>query len=351
MMIELRNITKRYGDVTVLHDVNLAVTKGEFLTLLGPTGCGKSTLLRILAGFVTPTSGEVRIDGELVNDIPPNQRQIGLLFQSYALFPHMTVEQNVGFGLKLRGLSEAAIAAKVDEMLPMLGIAHLRRRYVSQISGGQQQRTALARTLAIEPRVLLLDEPLAALDRRLRLEMQIELKKLIARVGITTICVSHDQDEALSMSDNIALINGGKVEQLASPLELYDRPRTAFAATFLGNSNLLKGELKDDGAGCSVFISGAFRLAVPGAAAQAEATLLLRPEHLEILEEPVVGCMPGIIAFVTHFGHSIQYEVKLDSGPAFLVSAPRARNTVPLPAGARVYLAPRSASAYQLIHG
>ncbi len=350
-MIELRNITKRYGDVTVLHDVNLAVTKGEFLTLLGPTGCGKSTLLRILAGFVTPTSGEVRIDGELVNDIPPNQRQIGLLFQSYALFPHMTVEQNVGFGLKLRGLSEAAIAAKVDEMLPMLGIAHLRRRYVSQISGGQQQRTALARTLAIEPRVLLLDEPLAALDRRLRLEMQIELKKLIARVGITTICVSHDQDEALSMSDNIALINGGKVEQLASPLELYDRPRTAFAATFLGNSNLLKGELKDDGAGCSVFISGAFRLAVPGAAAQAEATLLLRPEHLEILEEPVVGCMPGIIAFVTHFGHSIQYEVKLDSGPAFLVSAPRARNTVPLPAGARVYLAPRSASAYQLIHG
>jgi ABC-type Fe3+/spermidine/putrescine transport system ATPase subunit len=158
MMIELRNITKRYGDVTVLHDVNLAVAKGEFLTLLGPTGCGKSTLLRILAGFVTPTSGEVWIDGEPVNNISPNRRQIGLLFQSYALFPHMTVEQNVGFGLKLRGLSKAAIAAKVDEMLPMLGIAHLRRSYVSQISGGQQQRTALARTLAIEPRVLLLDD-------------------------------------------------------------------------------------------------------------------------------------------------------------------------------------------------
>jgi len=350
-MIELRNITKRYGDVTVLHDVNLAVAKGEFLTLLGPTGCGKSTLLRILAGFVSPTSGEVRIDGQLINDIPPNQRQIGLLFQSYALFPHMTVEQNVAFGLKLRGLSKAAIAAKVDEMLPMLGITHLRRRYVSQISGGQQQRTALARTLAIEPRVLLLDEPLAALDRRLRLEMQVELKKLIARVGITTICVSHDQDEALSMSDNIALINSGRVEQLASPLELYDRPRTTFAATFLGNSNLLKGELKDDGAGSSVFISESFCVAVPAATACKEATLLLRPEHLEILEEPSAGCMPGMIAFVTHFGHSMQYEVKLDGGPAFLVSAPRARNTVPLPAGARVYLAPKSASAYQLIYG
>jgi ABC-type Fe3+/spermidine/putrescine transport system ATPase subunit len=152
------------------------------------------------------------------------------------------------------------------------------------------------------------------------------------------------------MSDNIALINGGRVEQIGSPLEMYDRPRTAFAATFLGNSNLLKGELKDDGAGCSVFISGSFRVAVPATSACAEATLLLRPEHLEILEQPEAGCMPGMIAFVTHFGHSIQYEVKLDGGPAFLVSAPRARNTVPLSTGARVYLAPKSASAYQLIH-
>ena len=351
MTIELRNITKRYGDVTVLDGVNLRVSKGEFLTLLGPTGCGKSTLLRILAGFVKPTHGEVLIDGVVINDLPPNQRQIGLLFQSYALFPHMTVEQNVGFGLRMRGASKAAIAAKVDEMLPMLGIAHLRKRYLSQISGGQQQRTALARTLAIEPRVLLLDEPLAALDRRLRLEMQVELKKLIARVGITTICVSHDQDEALSMSDNIALINGGKVEQLGSPLELYDRPRTPFAASFLGNSNLLKGELQEGGTGGNIFVSGSLRMPLASAQACGEATLLLRPEHLEVLEEPVDGCMPGLIVFVTHFGHSMQYEVKLDGGPAFLVSVPRARDTVPLPAGARVFVAPSSPSAYQFIQG
>jgi putative spermidine/putrescine transport system ATP-binding protein len=352
--IELREITKRYGTTTVLHGVNLSVAKGEFLTLLGPTGCGKSTLLRILAGFVQPTSGEVRIDGKVINDLPPNQRQIGMLFQNYALFPHMTVEQNVGFGLKMRGASKAAIAAKVDEMLPMLGIAHLRSRYISQISGGQQQRTALARTLAIEPRVLLLDEPLAALDRRLRLEMQVELKKLVARVGITTICVSHDQDEALSMSDTIALIQDGRVEQRGSPLDLYDRPRTSFVASFLGNSNLLKGRIEDAGEAGSIFRSESFRLPLPGPVASGDATLLLRPEHLDVRldaeQEPATGCLPGLVSFVTHFGHSIQYEVQLDAGPAFLVSLPRVRGAVSLPAGARVLLAPNSPSAYQLIH-
>jgi ABC-type Fe3+/spermidine/putrescine transport system ATPase subunit len=349
MTIQLRNITKRYGDVSVLHGVDLNVAKGEFLTLLGPTGCGKSTLLRILAGFVKPTSGEVLIDGEVINDIPPNQRQIGLLFQNYALFPHMTVEENVGFGLRVRGVPKAAIASKVDEILPMLGIEHLRRRYIHQISGGQQQRTALARTLAIEPRVLLLDEPLAALDRRLRLEMQVELKKLIARVGITTICVSHDQDEALSMSDNIALINGGKVEQFASPLELYDRPRTPFAASFLGNSNLLKGHVCDENGRESVFVSGGLRIQMPKAPA-GEATLLLRPEHLKVGLEPATGALPGLILFVTQFGHSMQYEVQLENGPMLLASIPRVRDMVPLPAGARVYLTANTSSAYQLIH-
>jgi putative spermidine/putrescine transport system ATP-binding protein len=349
MTIELRDITKQFGDVTALHRVNLTVPKGLFLTLLGPTGCGKSTLLRILAGFVKPTSGQVLIDGQVINELPPNQRQVGLLFQNYALFPHMTVEQNVGFGLKVRGLSRARIAAKLDEILPMVGIDHLRKRYPTQISGGQQQRTALARTLAIEPRVLLLDEPLAALDRRLRLEMQVELKKLISRVGITTICVSHDQDEALSMSDSIALMNSGRVEQFGSPLELYDRPRTPFAASFLGNSNLLSGQLRKETDGKTVFVAGELRIALPTAPVSDKATLLLRPEHLGIHQEALADALPGVIVFVTHLGHSVQYEVKLDAGPAFLVTVPRARDMVPLQAGARVYLAPHHPSAYQLV--
>jgi putative spermidine/putrescine transport system ATP-binding protein len=349
MTIELRDITKQFAGVTALHRVNLTVPKGLFLTLLGPTGCGKSTLLRILAGFVKPTSGQVLIDGKVINDLPPNQRQVGLLFQNYALFPHMTVEQNVGFGLKVRGLSKARISAKLDEILPMVGIDHLRRRYPTQISGGQQQRTALARTLAIEPRVLLLDEPLAALDRRLRLEMQVELKKLINRVGITTICVSHDQDEALSMSDTIALMNNGKVEQVGSPLELYDRPRTPFAASFLGNSNLLSGKVCNDADGRCLFIAGELRISLPPAPSSESATLLLRPEHLTIRQEAASDTLPGSIVFVTHLGYSAQYEVKLDAGPAFLVSVPRARDMVPLAAGARVYLAPHHPSAYQLV--
>jgi ABC-type Fe3+/spermidine/putrescine transport system ATPase subunit len=350
MTIELRDITKQFGSVTALHGVSLTVPKGLFLTLLGPTGCGKSTLLRIIAGFVKPTSGQVLIDGKVMNDLPPNRRQVGLLFQNYALFPHMTVEQNVGFGLKVRGLSKAEISARLNEILPLVGIEHLRRRYPTQISGGQQQRTALARTLAIEPRVLLLDEPLAALDRRLRLEMQVELKKLITRVGITTICVSHDQDEALSMSDSIALMNSGRVEQFGSPLELYDRPQTPFAASFLGNSNLLSGQLRREPEGGSVFVAGDLRIVLPPAPPSDNATLLLRPEHLTILQEATGDSMPGSIVFVTHLGYSVQYEVKLDAGPAFLVSVPRARDMVPLPAGARVYLAPHHPSAYQLVH-
>jgi putative spermidine/putrescine transport system ATP-binding protein len=350
MTIELRDITKKFGPVSALDSVNLTVAKGQFLTLLGPTGCGKTTLLRILAGFARPTSGQVVMDGQVINDVPPNRRHIGLLFQNYALFPHMTVAQNVRYGLRVRGLSGATISSKLDQVLPMVGIDHLRDRYPSQISGGQQQRTALARTLAIEPRVLLLDEPLAALDRRLRLEMQVELKKLITRLGITTICVSHDQDEALSMSDNIALMNSGKVEQFGAPLELYDHPRSPFAASFLGNSNLLTGQLGREVDGSSIFISGALCLSLPSAPVREKATLLLRPEHLRIFPEDSSGGLAGTISFVTHFGYSMHYEVKLDAGPAFLVSVPRGREMLPLPAGARVCIAPDSPAAYQLIY-
>ena len=349
--IELRNITKAYGSFTALDEINLTVEEGEFLTLLGPTGCGKSTLLRIVAGFVKPSSGEVLIDGDVINDVPPNQRQIGLLFQNYALFPHMTVEENVGFGLRVQGTSRTAITAKVDSVLPLLGIEKLRKRYPAQLSGGQQQRTALARTLAIEPRVLLLDEPLAALDRKLKIEMQGELKKLIARVGITTICVSHDQDEALTMSDKIALLNQGRVEQFGSPLELYDRPRTSFAAAFLGSSNLISGQILHDLFAGLVFQADEFRIPLKNCdlPEQTRVTLMLRPEHLTFDASPSEQSLPGTVDFVTQFGHSTQYEIKLDAGPVFLVSLTRGRDATPLSRGSRVFLSPDGPAAYQLI--
>ncbi len=351
-MIELRNIRKQFGSVTALHEMNLRVEEGQFVTLLGPTGCGKTTLLRIIAGFVRPTSGEVLVGGRVINDVPPNRRQIGLLFQSYALFPHMTVEGNVGFGLRARGADKETIRRKVDAVLPMVGIETLRARYPSQLSGGQQQRTALARTFAIEPRVLLLDEPLAALDRKLRLEMQVELKKMIARIGITTICVSHDQDEALTMSDRIALMNQGRIEQYGSPLDLYDRPRTSFAASFLGNSNLLRGGVVRNSEGCVFFQSGSFRVPLEESTKLSrndDVTLLLRPEHLLVGAEATSHSLSGTINFITQFGHSTLYEVALDVGPVFLVSVSRTRDMIPLRAGDHVFITPNGPSAYHLI--
>jgi len=351
MTIELRNITKAYKSVTALSEINLKLEKGQFLTLLGPTGCGKSTLLRIVAGFVRPSSGEVLIDGKVINDVPPNERQIGLLFQNYALFPHMTVEENVGFGLHVRGWKRAACRAKIDEVLSLLAIDHLRKRYPAQLSGGQQQRTALARTLAIEPRVLLLDEPLAALDRKLKLEMQVELKKLVARVGITTICVSHDQDEALTMSDKIALMNKGRIEQYGEPLELYDRPLSSFAAGFLGKSNLLTGIASRHDDETLLFESKSFRIPLfeTGISAGTALTIMLRPEHLLIREIADPASHAGEIVFATQFGYSVQYEVKLDCGPVLLVTVTRGRDVAPFPVGARVFLSLDGEAAYQII--
>ncbi len=351
MTIELRNLTKTYKSVAALSEVSLTLEKGQFLTLLGPTGCGKSTLLRIVAGFVRPSSGEVLIDGKVINEVPPNERQIGLLFQNYALFPHMTVEENVGFGLRVRGWKKAALQVKVDEVLSLLAIDHLRKRYPAQLSGGQQQRTALARTLAIEPRVLLLDEPLAALDRKLKLEMQVELKKLVARVGITTICVSHDQDEALTMSDKIALMNKGRIEQYGEPLELYDRPRSGFAAGFLGKSNLLTGVASRQNDQAVLFESKSFRIPLfeDGISAGTELTIMLRPEHLLISEISNPDSHAGEIVFATQYGYSVQYEVKLESGPVLLVTVTRGRDIKPFVIGARVFLSLDGKSAYQII--
>jgi spermidine/putrescine ABC transporter ATP-binding subunit len=354
MAIELKNITKRFGNVVALDDVSLDIRDGEFVTLLGPSGCGKTTLLRIVGGFTQPDQGEVYIDGILVNHLPPNQRPTGMVFQSYALFPHMTVEKNISFGLRMRGAARAEIQEKVKKAAALVGIDAMLNRYPGQLSGGQQQRVAVARTLAVEPSALLLDEPLAALDRKLRVGMRTELRKLVLQVGITTIFVTHDQEEALTMSDRIAVMDHGQVVQFGTPMEVYDRPRTAFIASFVGNSNLFRGTLRRDGDDQPIFEGDGLQLPLPpdfsGEVGQL-VNLLLRPEHLKLKpieagDSPEKLGVQGTITFVTLLGLAIEYEVKLDSGATIKVEVARSRNQSPLPEGARVWVAPIDTASY-----
>ena len=341
-VLELRRLSKRYGSALALDGVDLVVDEGQFVTLLGPSGCGKTTLLRSIAGFVQLTSGEVVLDGRVINDVPANQRPVGMLFQQYALFPHLTVEDNVSFGLRMRGASKAVVASKVDEFLALVEMTEYRSRYPSQLSGGQQQRVALARTLAIEPRVLLLDEPLAALDRKLRMQMRIDLKKLIDRIGITTICVTHDQDEALTMSDKVALMNDGAIVQYGDPLEIYDRPSSAFAAGFVGDANLLSGTVRRGSNGQRVFESehgDVVMLPASPSLVEGPALLLVRPEHLRVSTQPLDrGDWPGAVSFVTHLGAVTEYDVRLDAGVEVRVDTVRSGEMPTFQEGTRVYV-------------
>ncbi|MDX1413789.1 MAG: ABC transporter ATP-binding protein [Candidatus Promineifilaceae bacterium] len=354
MAIELRNITKKYGDIVALNDVSLNIENGEFVTLLGPSGCGKTTLLRIVAGFLQPDHGDVLLDGELVNHIPPNQRPTGMVFQSYALFPHMTVEKNISFGLRMRGAPKSVIDKKVIEVANLVGIEQMLNRYPNQLSGGQQQRVAVARTLAVEPSALLLDEPLAALDRKLRIGMRTELRKLVLQVGITTIFVTHDQEEALTMSDRIAVMDQGEIVQFTTPKEVYDNPKTLFVASFIGNSNLFQGILERDEESLLVFAGEDIRLALPSdfkGLVGRPVNLLLRPEHLQLKPiedkkpEERMG-VPGTITFETLLGLSIEYEVKLDSGAQLKIDMRRSRDQTPLPEGSRVWVTPIDSASY-----
>lgn len=241
--LEVRDLSKVYKDATALDQIDLTVYKGELVSLLGPSGCGKTTLLRAIAGLVDPTKGSIKIKGNEILQVPPHQRNVGFVFQSYALFPHMTVHNNVGFGLKMRGLKHAAIDAAVHRVLDVVKLRDLAHRYPGELSGGQQQRVAIARSIVLNPTLLLLDEPFAALDRALRDHMQMEVKALQRQVGITTLFVTHDQDEALRISDRIAVMNAGRIEQIDSPIELYKRPKTPFVLNFIGKSNVLSGRV------------------------------------------------------------------------------------------------------------
>jgi spermidine/putrescine transport system ATP-binding protein len=287
-MIEIRNVTRSYGPFKALDDANLTINEGEFFSLLGPSGCGKTTLLRMIAGFDTPTSGSILIDGQAMDGIPANRRPTNMVFQSYAIFPHLNVEQNVAYGLKRMKLEAAEEKRRVEEALAMVSLAGLGKRGATELSGGQRQRVALARALVMRPKVLLLDEPLSALDKKLREQMQVELRRLQKAVGITFILVTHDQYEALAMSDRIAVMFGGKIAQVAAPKEIYQRPVNRQVADFLGGMNFIRAEIVDD-AGASIVVDtlgfGRIKTEKPVAYVKngSAATVGIRPERLRVL--------------------------------------------------------------------
>ncbi|WP_102109452.1 ABC transporter ATP-binding protein [Oceaniglobus roseus] len=286
--LALSSIRKSFAANTVVKDFTLGVERGEFVSLLGPSGCGKTTVLRMIAGFETPSAGSLRIDGEDVTALPPNRRRIGMVFQSYALFPNLTVAQNVAFGLRVAGVPGPERETRVAEMLRLIGLPDLGARYPYQLSGGQQQRVALARALAVRPRVLLLDEPLSALDAKIRVSLRSEIREIQRDLGITTIFVTHDQEEALSMSDRVVVMNGGVAEQVGTPFEIYNRPRTRFVAGFVGTLNQLEAVVRDPGRGLVEIGGTTLTMSGPLAVAPGRRVrVAFRPEAIRI------GAAPG----------------------------------------------------------
>ena len=306
-LIRLRDLCMAFDDEPVLNNVNLYINDKEFLTLLGPSGCGKTTTLRIIGGFATPTSGDVLFDGVRINDVPPYQRQINTVFQKYALFPHLNVYENIAFGLRMQKLPEAEIKERVMEMLETVSLKGFEHRRPEALSGGQQQRVAIARALVNRPKVLLLDEPLAALDLKLRKDMQIELKRIQQQVGITFIYVTHDQEEALTMSDTIVVMDKGSIQQIGTPEDIYNEPKNAFVADFIGESNIIDGIMPEDNV---VQMYGRRFPCLDGGFAPNEAVdVVIRPEDIDIV--PVEqGQLTGTVTSVTFKG--MQYDIIVD---------------------------------------
>jgi putative spermidine/putrescine transport system ATP-binding protein len=317
--VELTGISKRFGATEVLRGIDLTVGRGELVCLLGPSGCGKTTLLRILAGLVQPDAGRVRIRGRDVTGVPAYERQLGLVFQSYALFPHLTVRDNVAFGLDARGIRRAEAARRIARVLELVHLGGLDRRYPRQLSGGQQQRVALARALVLNPDVLLLDEPLSNLDARLRQEVRDEIRALQQETGITTVLVTHDQEEALTMSDRIVVLQAGVIVQSGRPLDVYHAPRDLFVADFLGDANALRGRVERRGGGVVFATSRGLVVALDasrGGRPESTAILLVRPETIEIARGVAVpgGAFAGAVTAVRYRGATVDFGVRLDTG-------------------------------------
>jgi putrescine transport system ATP-binding protein len=320
-LVRFDRVTKRFGDAVAIDDLSHDILYGEFFALLGPSGCGKSTLLRLLAGFETPSAGRVLLAGEAIDAVPPHRRPVNMMFQSYALFPHLTVEGNVAFGLKQEGRSRADIAARVAEMLALVKLEPFARRKPHELSGGQRQRVALARSLVKRPQVLLLDEPLAALDKQLRAETQFELMDLQQRLGTTFVIVTHDQEEAMTVADRIAVMDRGRVVQVATPAEIYEQPNSRYVARFVGDVNLIEGRLVSTGPGGSVIESAAgvtLAMAQPvDAAAGATVWVALRPEKVRIAAAPPPAAenrVAGRVSDIAYLGNVSVYKVRLDNG-------------------------------------
>jgi ABC-type Fe3+/spermidine/putrescine transport system ATPase subunit len=335
--ILLDRIEKSFGATRVLDGCTVAVDKGTVMTLLGPSGCGKTTLLRTLAGFVEPDAGRVLLGGQDITELPPNRRQVGYVFQSYALFPHLTVAGNVAYGLKVRRLGRSEIDERVRQALELVALGPFADRYPAQLSGGQQQRVAIARVLVLRPEVLLLDEPFNALDAKLRGAMQVEVRKLIERLGITSIFVTHDQQEAMTLSDRVAVMNAGRIEQVGTPLEIYDRPRTAYVAAFIGRANIVPVDLR-----------GGRVAADPGIAAarpDGPAALVVRPENLDLEVDGEGPGWRGRVVFATPHGATVEYEVDVGEGEPLRVVAARRVGEPPVAIGAAVRLRARDPAA------
>ena len=322
--VRLERIEKSFDGITRAVDrIDLDIAAGEFFALLGPSGCGKTTTLRMIAGFETPDVGCVRVGGQDVTDMPVHKRDMGMIFQSYALFPHRTVAENVAFGLRMRRLGKSEIADRVAQALRQVALQGYENRRPAQLSGGQQQRVALARAIVIRPRVLLCDEPLAALDRKLRQSMQLELKQLQQQLGITLIFVTHDQEEAMTMSDRIAVMNAGKIDQIGSPTEIYNRPRTRFVADFIGEINLFGGVWQD-----GMFVSNGLALPAEGPMSSGSSTIAIRPERVRLTDGG--AGIPGTVRMRTFVSGQMVYRIALEQGRELTVKHADSARTWPV---------------------
>ncbi len=309
VIIDLKNISIKLGEAQILENLNMYIRDKEFITLLGPSGCGKTTTLRIIAGFLEPDGGEVIFEDKVINGVPPHKRQVNTIFQRYALFPHLNVYENIAFGLRIKKMKEIEIKETVTEMLALVNLSGFERRNINSLSGGQQQRVAIARALAVKPRVLLLDEPLGALDLKLRKDMQVELKNIQQRLGITFIYVTHDQEEALSMSDTVVVMDGGVIQQIGTPQDVYNEPKNAFVADFIGESNILDGKMLADFK-CS-FSGAQFQCLDKGFESGESVDVVVRPEDVDIVPADK-GILTGVVTSVTFKG--VHFEIIVDIG-------------------------------------
>ncbi|MBE2232682.1 MAG: ABC transporter ATP-binding protein [Anaerolinea sp.] len=343
MYLRLENIYKVFparggsGEVTAVHDVSVSIEKGEFVTLLGPSGCGKTTTLRLIAGFEFPSRGRIVLDGLEINELPPNRRDMAMVFQSYAIFPHLNVYENIAYGLKIRKLPADQIKRQVARVLELTELGGLEKRAPNQLSGGQQQRVALARALVMEPKVLLMDEPLSNLDAKLREQMRTEIREIQQRLGITSVYVTHDQVEAMSLSDRIVVMNLGKVEQIDAPQDVYRKPKTAFVANFIGRTNFVPATvaaLEDDGLRVEA-LAGALAVPQPETPRRAgeSATLVVRPDAIRLTQQ--AGQFAGVVKRSTYLGSQVEYEVEV-AGQVLIVVESDPRHVIVFPPNTQV---------------